>query len=163
MKLFTPRLMYFYAFTSIIVMFAIAFYLQFWKGVAPCPLCLLQRIVLGIIGILFFLGMAFKFKKIGSIILGLLGFLFSIGGALLAGRQVWIQHLPPNQSMDCGASLQYMLHVLPPDEVLKKIFEGTAECSIVDWSLWGLSMAELSLIWFIAFAIFALFQIVRTK
>jgi disulfide bond formation protein DsbB len=153
--------MYFYAFLSIVIMFVIAFYLQFYKGIEPCPLCILQRIDLGILGLLFLFGAACRLKNCSRIFIGALGFIFSLLGVFLAGRQVWIQHLPPNQSADCGVSFQYLMHVLPWDQLLKKIFEGTAECSLIDWSLWGFSMAEWSLAWFIIFALFTSWQMIR--
>ncbi len=161
MNLLTQRLTYFYAFVSVMLMITLAFYLQFWKGIAPCPLCILQRIIMIGIGVTFFLGMTFVLKQCGRIFIASFAFLLSLGGALLAGRQVWIQHLPPSQSADCGVSLEYMLHVLPWDQVAKKILEGSAECSMVTWSFWGLSMAEWSLLGFILFAVFALWQMVR--
>lgn len=159
MKLLAPRLMYFYAFISIIAMFFVALYLEYFKGVTPCPLCLLQRVMLAALGIVFFIGFACKTKRLRGVILGSFSLLFSVCGALLAGRQTWIQYSPTNQNGDCGVSLQYMLQVLPLDQVIKKIFQGTAECSTVNWSLFGLSMAEWSLIIFIVFALFSLWQL----
>lgn len=161
MKLFSTRLMYLYAFITVVVMMILAMYLQFWKGVAPCPLCILQRVTLVFLGICFLFGAAFHFKKLGNTLIGLFAFFIADMGVFLSGRQVWIQHLPPNKSADCGASLQYMLQVLPLDQVLKKILQGTADCSQLEWSILGLSLAEWSLIWFVVFAIFAIWQMVR--
>lgn len=161
MNLMTQRFTYFYAFLSVVFLMMVSFYLQFWKGIAPCPLCILQRVTMIGIGIVFFLGMIMTLKKCGRFLIGGLAFLLSVCGALLAGRQVWIQHLPANQSEDCNVSLQYMLHVLPWDEVAKKILSGTAECSLVDWSFIGFSMAEWSFVWFVIFAVFALWQMMR--
>ena len=161
MKLFTPRLTYFYAFLSIVGIFALALYLEYFKGVNPCPLCILQRVFLGALGITFFIGFVFAKTRLRSIMIGISSVVFSLCGALLAGRQAWIQYLPANQSADCGVSLQYMLHVLPIDQVVKKIFQGTAECSRVDWSFLSLSMAQWSLVSFIIFGIFSAWQATR--
>lgn len=161
MNLLSPRLTYLYAFLSAFFMIILAIYLQFWKGLTPCPLCVLQRITLVAIGIVFFIGTTISFKKFGLRFIAALTLLLSLGGVFLAGRQVWIQHLPANQSADCGVSLQYMLSVLPLDQVVKKIFEGTAECSLVDWSFAGISLAQWSLIWFMIFTFFAVWQLCR--
>jgi disulfide bond formation protein DsbB len=161
MNLLTHRLSYLYAFLSTLGLFVVAFYLQYGKGIAPCPLCILQRLMLAVLGIIFFFGWAYNFKKMGRIIVGTLSFLFSALGALLAGRQVWIQHLPADKTPDCGVSLEYMLHVLPIDQVAKRIFEGTAECSLVDWSFFNLSLADWTLICFILFGCFSIWQLVR--
>lgn len=162
MKFLTLRLTYFFAFLCVIMMFVLAFYLEYWKGVAPCPLCILQRVVVAVLGVLFFLGSVLNLKKMGQFILGGFGFILSVTGYLLAARQVWIQHLPPNQTPDCGVSLEYMLHVLPLDQVAKKIFEGTAECSLVNWTFLDLSLAQWSLIWFAIFGAFTLWQTFRS-
>ena len=66
----------------------------------------------------------------------------------MAGRQVWLQHLPPDQVPACGPSLDYMMQTLPFGEVLIKLFKGDGNCAIVDWRLLGMSMAEWSLLWF---------------
>ncbi len=161
MKNISYRLMNFYAFLCVIVMFGVAFYLQFWKGIAPCPLCVLQRVTMALIGIVLLVGSVFALKKCGRYFLNAILLLLSSGGIFLAGRQVWLQHLPPDKSADCGVSLQYMWNVLPLDQVLMKILQGTAECSLVDWSFLGLSLAEWSLFWFIVFAVFSLWQIAR--
>ena len=161
--LFTPRLIYFYAFLSTLGLVGLALYLQFGKGIEPCPLCVLQRIDMVLIGFLFLLGFTCRLKKCAHMLLAMVGVLFSMVGIFLAGRQVWIQHLPPTNSMDCGVSLQYMLHVLPIDEVIKKIFQGTAECSLINWSWGGFSLAEWSLLWFTLFTLVFLWQLLRKK
>ena len=161
MKLFNTRCMYFYAFLAVVAMMALAIYLQFWKGIAPCPLCVLQRVTLAFLGIFLLIGAIFNFKKIGNIVIGSFAFFISLVGVFLSGRQVWLQHLPPNKAADCGTSLQYMLQVLPLDQVLKKILQGTADCAQLEWSMFGLSLAEWSLIWFVVFGLFALWQMTR--
>jgi len=161
MTLFKPRLMYAYAFMSIVAMFFIAMYLQFVKGINPCPLCIVQRIALAFLAVFFFLGMLFQLKKFGRFFVGGFAFIISAAGATLAGRQVWLQHLPPNKSAECGVSLQYMLQVLPLDQVLKKVLQGTADCSQLEWTLFGFSLAEWTLFWFVIFALFALWQTCR--
>ena len=154
----TSRLMYFYAFLCTVGMLVLGFYVQFGEGINPCPLCILQRIDLALLAILFFFGVTLTLKKFGRFVLAFFTFIVSAMGIFFAGRQVWLQHLPANQSTDCGVSLQYMLQVFPFDEVVKKVFAGTAECSQIDWSFLGLSMAHWTLVGFVIFAIFSLWQ-----
>jgi len=161
MKLFSPRLNYLYAFLCVVIMFLVAYYLQHWKGIIPCPLCLLQRVTAGILGGFFFLGATLNLKKAGLWIVGFFSFIFSVLGALLAGRQIWLQHLPPSHNADCGASLEYMLNVLPLDQVLQKVLEGTTDCSRMEWSWLGMSLAEWSFVWFVIFAGFSIWQSLR--
>lgn len=144
------------------ILIGTTFYLQQFDGFIPCPLCILQRITLGLLGIVFFIGAVFSFKKTGQIILSTFASLVALLGTFLSGRQVWLQHLPPDKNADCGASLQYLIHVLPFDQVISKILQGTAECAQKGWEFFNLSLASWSLICFIGFFIFCLYQIKRS-
>jgi len=72
-------------------------------------------------------------------------------GAAIAGRHVWLQHLPPDKVPDCGPGLDWMLDTLPLNAVLRKVFTGSGECAKVDWTFLSLSMPEWTLIWFAVF------------
>jgi disulfide bond formation protein DsbB len=85
-----------------------------------------------------------------------LAFLFAAGGAAVASRQVWLQHLPADRVPQCGPDLAYMLQNFPLSRTLEKLLTGTGECAKVDWTFLGLSIAEWSLLWFVALALFAL-------
>lgn len=149
------------AFTIIAIMLAVAQYLQFYVGVNPCPMCILQRLIMGILGLLFLFGVVFGNKRCARLPIALLSILSSIGGILLAGRQVWLQHLPAGTSPNCEVSLQYMLSVLPLKEVAQKIFEGSTNCSQIGWEFLHLSLAQWSLAAFIVLLIFSLWQLRR--
>jgi disulfide bond formation protein DsbB len=86
---------------------------------------------------------------------------FSTLGASLAGRQVWLQHLPADQNAGCGASLDYLLQVFPLKDVLQKILEGTTECSKVGMEFLHVSLAGWSLICFCIFILISIFQFCR--
>lgn len=163
MKMYSSRLNYFYGLLVIIVILGFSVHLQIKHGINPCPLCILQRITMGVLGVIFFMGMTLDLKKVGRVVVALLSLTLSAIGMALSGRQVWLQHLPASQNTDCGASLQYMLKVLPLDQVFLKIFSGSAECSQIDWQFFGLSMAGWALICFIAFALFSLGQVFVKK
>jgi disulfide bond formation protein DsbB len=146
----------------VVLLLGIVEYLQKFKGIDPCPLCILQRFALIGLGIPFLLGSLIPFKKIGLVINSLIALLFAVIGTLLASRQVWLQHLPPNQSSDCGASLDYMLQVLPWHEVLKKVLQGTSECANVGWEFLHVSLAGWSLFAFGMFTVIALWQLTQS-
>ncbi len=162
MKLFSLRLTYLIGFIIILLLLGGTTFLQLYEGVTPCPLCALQRITMAALGVTFFFAAAIHLKKFGYLFFGTLAFLLALLGALLSGRQVWLQHLPPNQSADCGVSLQYMLHVLPLHQVLMKVIAGGAECAQIGWQFLNLSLAEWSLIWFVLFLLVTILQLKRT-
>ncbi|MDR3490493.1 MAG: disulfide bond formation protein B [Gammaproteobacteria bacterium] len=161
MRLPSPRSTYLIGFFGITVLLALAMYLQIYEGLTPCPLCMLQRFMLIGLGALFFIGAVIKFNNIFHRLLAFANCVFAVLGMVLAGRQVWLQHLPPSTGGDCGASLDYMMQVLPLTEVIKKVFIGGAECSQVNWVLFQLSLAEWSLICFILLLGLSLWQLFR--
>lgn len=163
MKKLSLRTLYFMGFILTASLLCITFYLENFDGFVPCPLCILQRIILVLLGIVFLMGMLFAVKRLGNMLLSLLASVFALIGIFLSGRQVWLQHMPPDKNADCGANLQYLIHVLPFDQVLAKILHGTAECAQKGWEFLQLSLAEWSLICFIGFFILSLFLIIRSE
>ncbi len=138
------------------LLLGISIYLQLFAGFIPCPLCTLQRLTFGLLGILFLLGIFLHKCRITRTIIHILLTAGSILGILLAGRQIWLQHFPSTGSNECGVSLEYMIQVLPLTEVVQKIVNGSAECTQIGWRFLYLDMAEWSLVWFIFFFLFTL-------
>ena len=147
------------AFLVVILLLGVTYYLQYYAGFVPCPLCLLQRFTMMGLGLIFFIGTIFFFQRTGKIILSVIAYIYALIGVLLAGRQVWLQHMPTAISgTDCSASLEYMMQALPITQVMQKIFSGSAECSLVDWRFLHLSLAEWALLSFLAFLFFTACQ-----
>ena len=137
------------------LLLAYGFFLQYVQGLEPCPLCLVQRgfffLVLGICVLAALHGPGRR----GAMVYGSLAALFALGGAAVAGRQVWLQHLPPDKVPQCGPDLFFMMENFPLSRTLKTLFSGTGECAAVDWTFLGLSIAEWSLLWFAALFAYA--------
>ncbi len=159
----STRLTYFLALTLICVLLLISLYLQFFRGFVPCPLCSLQRLCFAAIGLICLGGIFLGGRPLGRFIFPLLTTTLSLLGIVLAGRQVWLQHIAPVDSSECGVSLQYMLQILPLNEVIQKIFAGSAECSQRGWEFLMLDMAEWSLVWFILFLCVGLFLLRKAR
>lgn len=128
-------------------------YLDMFKGLEPCPLCIFQRIgVLGV-GLFFLLAAVHNPKGIGArVYASLVGFAALAGGAVSA-RHVWLQNLPPDRVPECGPGLEYMLEAFPLGDTLRMVFTGSGECADVTWTLLGLSMPAWVLIWFLVLGI----------
>jgi disulfide bond formation protein DsbB len=93
----------------------------------------------------------------GRAIYGVLAFLAAATGAGIAGRHVWLQHLPPDQVPACGPGLAYMIESMPSYlDVFKKVLQGSGECAEVNWTLFGLAMPDWTLLSFVLLAIGAL-------
>lgn len=126
---------------------AFGLYLQHIKGIEPCPMCIMQRYALaacGLIGLV-----AGLHNPQGKGLYGYCGLLATaaLAGGGVAARQSWIQWYPPAVS-ECGPGLEYMLESFPLASALPMIFRGAGDCSVVDWTFLGLSIANWSLLCF---------------
>jgi protein dithiol:quinone oxidoreductase len=136
---------------------AFGYYLQYVKGLEPCPLCMVQRFFFYLVLASLAAGALHgPMSTLGKRIYSGLAFLFALAGAAAASRQVWLQHLPAERVPQCGPDLAFMLENFPLSRTLEKLFTGTGECAVVDWSFLGLSIAGWSLAWFVALALYAL-------
>ncbi|HET8710877.1 MAG TPA: disulfide bond formation protein B [Spongiibacteraceae bacterium] len=154
----SPRAVFFAMAVVIAVCFSVALYTQYVDGLSPCPLCMTQRVFYVLTA---FVALIAVLHNRGTRVYGALCALSSVAGAAVAARQVWLQHLPPDQVPACGPSLEYMLQTLPFGTVILHMLKGDGNCAIVDWRLWGLSMAEWSLLCFIALMIVSAILAIR--
>lgn len=163
------RLLYLLSFILCLVLLAVALYMEHVMGLEPCPLCIVQRVVFIVIGLISLAAVLHNpvpsatngKRPVAARIYGLLITLSAAFGVAIAGRQVWLQHQPADQLPSCLPSLDYMMDVLPFQEMLRLVFSGTADCAAVTWTFLGLSIAEYTLIAFIGFALFGLLQLLR--
>ncbi len=132
-----------------VVLLSFGFYLEYFKNLSPCPLCLLQRLFYFMILLInvfsLFLLSAVRYK----ITFLCISTFFSLLGAITAGRQVWLQHLPSDQIPECGPGVVYLLEVYPLQKVLEIIYRGSGSCAETLWEFLGLSIAGWSTIFFI--------------
>ena len=132
-----------------------AYGIEYFYHLIPCPLCLLQRYTLIILCTLFLLGTIHNPAYLGRIFYLSLILCFSVLSAFLAGRQIWLQHLPLDQVPNCSADIERMLQFLPITEVLKSILMGGGECAKIDFILFGLPLANYSFMVFIGFILYS--------
>jgi disulfide bond formation protein DsbB len=137
-------------------------YLQYARGLEPCPLCLVQRGFFVTVMTVCLLAAVHRPGRLGTAAYGVLAALFALGGAAVAGRQVWLQHLPPDKVPQCGPDLFFMVENFPLSRTLKTLFSGTGECAAVDWTFLRLSIAEWSLVCFAALFVYCLW-LIRTR
>ena len=124
---------------------AYALWVQENDLLSPCPLCILQRIVFMVIGMIALIATIHNPARTWRLIYTLLISLAALTGIGIAGRHVWLQHLPADKVPDCGPGLEYMLDVFPLAETVKMIFTGSGSCAEVSWLFLGLSMPEWTL------------------
>ena len=132
------------------------FYFQEKLGLAPCPLCMFQRAALVGVGVFCLLGIIFKPKKIVSKLLALGATVSSLFGLAIAGRQVWLQHLPADKVPECGPDLAFMLEVNPLFDVFTQVLSGSGECAEVQWTFLSFSMPEWMILVFVVMTLISL-------
>jgi len=133
-------------FAACVGLIGYALFVQYVLRLEPCPLCILQRIAVITAGVLFVLAAIHNPAARGARVYGSLIDLATFAGILVAARHMWIIAQPPGTVAECGASLQYMMDVLPVGEVLDKILKGSGECAKIDWHFLGLNMPTWVLI-----------------
>jgi disulfide bond formation protein DsbB len=143
-------------------MLAFGYYLQFAVGLEPCPLCILQRVMLLATGIAFLIAaLHHPAHRVGAGIYAGAVALCAVTGAAIAARHTWIQHLPEDQRPACGPSLDFLLSTFGPVQSLGRILRGSGECGKVDWTLLSFSIPEWTLAAFLAFAVWAVVLALR--
>jgi protein dithiol:quinone oxidoreductase len=137
----------FFGFAVCAALIAYALYSQYGLGFEPCPLCIFQRVAVMGVGVVFLAAALHHPRPRGALIYGVLGIVIALIGVSIAARHVWIQAQPPGTVAACGATLDYMLDILPVWNVITKVLTGSGECAEITWSLFGLSMP-----WWVLFA-----------
>ena len=97
-------------------------YLQNVVGLDPCPMCIVQRYALIIVGVFCALA-AFSKGPGGWRLWGLLAVAMSAFGAFTAARQTWLQWYPPEMAT-CGRDLYGMIESFPLQRAIPMIFKG---------------------------------------
>jgi protein dithiol:quinone oxidoreductase len=150
----TPRRLLALICAGSVALLAFGLYLQHVVGLEPCPMCIVQRYALVLVAV--FAGItALSDKKwplvSGSGLLALLcGF-----GAFVAARQSWLQWYPP-ESASCGRDFYGMIETFPLKRAIPMIFKGSGDCTKIDWTFLGLSIANWSFISFVVIGVVAL-------
>ena len=159
----STRIFFLIIFLCCVSLIIFGLYLEHIQGLDPCPLCVFQRIAYILIIIASLIAVIHNPANTWKTIYKLLIFIFSVMGASVAGRQVWLQHLPPELVPECGPGLDYMLNVFPFADAVRMILSGSGECAEVQWRFIGLSIAEWSLIVFIAISIATILSVFFVK
>ena len=82
-------------------------YLQHVVGLEPCPMCIVQRYAMTVIGLLSVLALVIRHVRVQQLWV-LLGVMMAGFGAFVAARQSWLQWYPPN-IVSCGRDFYGMI------------------------------------------------------
>ena len=134
-----------------VAMLAFGLYLQHVVGLEPCPMCIVQRYALILVAIVSGLT-AFTARR-GLLMTGSFVTLLVAGfGAFVAARQSFLQWFPPEEA-SCGRDFYGMIETFPLKRAIPMIFKGSGDCTKIDWTFLGLSIANWSFLCFAAIAV----------
>jgi disulfide bond formation protein DsbB len=142
-----PRLVFAAMSAACVAMLAFGIlYLQEVVGLVPCPMCIVQRYAL--IGVaLVAAATALSPRRGVHLGGGALLVLVAGFGAFTAARQSWLQWYPP-EVVSCGRDFYGMIENFPIKRALPMIFKGSGDCSKVDWTFLGGTIANWSFVVF---------------
>jgi disulfide bond formation protein DsbB len=134
-------------------------YLQQVVGLEPCPMCIVQRYALILVAVVAGVAAVLPGRSGRQVSVGLMGAL-AVGGAFVAARQSFLQWNPP-EIMSCGRDFYGMIESFPLKRAIPMIFKGSGDCSAVDWTFLGLTIANWSFLCFAGIAALALLLLLR--
>ena len=129
-------------------------YLQEVVGLVPCPMCIVQRYAMLLLAACGAAGAAARSR--GAHMAAAVGVAFcAAGGAFVAARQSWLQWYPPEVA-SCGRDFYGMVENFPLQRAIPMIFRGSGDCTKVDWTFLGGSVANWSFVSFCGLGLGAL-------
>ncbi len=157
----SSRICFFTGFILCLLAILVALYFQYIQHDAPCPLCVLQRVAVIGAGIVFLIAGIQGAKKTGTKVYAIILLVILIAGISVSLRQVWLQHLPPDQVPACGPGLNYLLQVMPWQKALATVLKGTGDCAVVHFRFLYLSIAGWTAVLFAILILLSLWQLFR--
>ncbi len=142
-----------------VALLAFGLYLQHVVGLEPCPMCIVQRYALVLVTLV--AGLSALSARRNVLITGTsLLVLLSGFGAFVAARQSFLQWFPP-EIVSCGRDFYGMIETFPLKRSIPMIFKGSGDCTAIDWTFLGGSIANWSFVCFVLIAVMALTLVVR--
>lgn len=140
---------------------AVGMELQSLLRLAPCPLCIFQRLLYLVIGGLALFGCCFPpARVVWAALIGSTALL----GAGVAGYQTWMQAFP-ELATECGYAEPNLIERLVDWLGMQwpSMFMATGFCTSREWEFLGLSMANWSLVMFAGIAVYSGLLLLRRR
>jgi len=142
-----------------VAMLAFGLYLQHVVGLEPCPMCIVQRYALVLVALV--AGVTAIAKSRGLLMAGSgLMVLLAGFGAFVAARQSFLQWYPP-EIASCGRDFYGMIETFPLKRAIPMIFKGSGDCTKIDWTFLGGSIANWSFVCFVVITLVGLLLVAR--
>ncbi|MDO4794408.1 MAG: disulfide bond formation protein B [Brachymonas sp.] len=163
----TPRRTLLWIAIGLSGMLLFGLYLQNVVGLHPCPMCVVTRYCFVLTALAALGGAVLSSRAAHACALALVG-VFSVCGAFVSARQSWLQWYPPEFS-SCGRDFYGMIEQLPLSRAIPQFFSGDGDCSQIDWTFLGGSIANWAFLCFVSLIVvstiwlFALYKAPRGR
>lgn len=139
------------AFVASISILAVVHAIELGFGLTPCPLGYGQRFFLAGFSLVCLCAVCHAPGALGMRVYALLSLLLAVAGALVAGRQVWLQGALPITDT-CTPTLAQVLDSMQWCQAIKAMLIGNPDCVSIHWSFLDLTLPEWSLLAFLMLA-----------
>lgn len=136
---------------------AFALYLEHFRHLDPCALCVLQRVAMIATGVFFLAGALHGVSGTGRYVYAGLAGLAALAGAAIAGRHVWLQSLPADQVPACGPPLDHLMKIMPWSDALAFVLKGEGNCAVIAGEWLGISLPGWTLVGFVLLVLWAVY------
>jgi disulfide bond formation protein DsbB len=118
-------------FAACAVMMAGALFVQYVLGDQPCHLCILQRVAVIAVGLLFLAAAVHGPGRRGARVYALLIGIAGGAGLVVAARNIYVQLQPPGAVPACSADLNVLVEMMPLHQALATVFMAGGDCQQV--------------------------------
>ncbi|MGA7179555.1 MAG: disulfide bond formation protein B [Thiobacillaceae bacterium] len=139
---------------------AASFLMVAFMKLQPCPLCIAQRTLFMLMGVVALVAF-FARRNLAGRIAGGLTVLTALSGAGVAGYQVWMQHQPAHM-FSCGADTNFVEDIVYwLGKQVPVLFDAPGVCQDTALLIFGQSLAVWALVAFAASAVLGLWALLR--
>ena len=144
----------------VLITIAVAYFENSLK-LEPCYLCMIQRGIIVVIGIICVLAVVHNPRRFGQRVYSSLSIIMVGMGIYFSGKQLWLQSLPESQVPSCGIPVDHLFDNFSITEVITMLLHGDGNCAEVQWQLMGLSMPGWVMVGFVGFVVLGALQFLR--
>lgn len=155
------RFLFLLAFIACASILGAAIYLQQVFLLEPCLLCLVQRVVMLACAIICLCVAIHEPSVVAGRFYSALLLLTALSGGIAAGTQVWLQTASMDALVPLMAVVERILYALHLFQEIDPLRAKVLACAEINWSLFGFSIPEWSLLAFCAVGLFALWALCR--
>lgn len=159
MCLACTRSLFLFAFIACALILGATLYLQMVVGLDPCLLCIIQRAAMASAAMLGLVAACHAPASRGWRRYGMVMLLIAAFGASVAGSQVWLQTATVDRLVPVVARFEAALATLSLDRWINRMDSEFSLCAEINWSLFGFSLPEWSLLAFVALMLLACYPV----